>query len=69
MSDWTSEINFVAHSKELINVYQMDKTDVVVLQLAGIVEGTEVDEITERENREERKREPPRIAKFLLKLI
>lgn len=44
--DW-SEIQVVEHSKKLMNIYWMNKIDVVVLHLAGIVEGRGVDETTE----------------------
>lgn len=53
--DQTSEVQFIAHSKELNNIYQMDKIDMVVFYLAGVVESTEVDEITQGENREQEK--------------
>ena len=45
--DRTSEIQVVEHSKKLINIYWMNKVDVIVLHLAGIVEGRGMDKPTE----------------------
>ena len=68
MSKWTTETQFAAHSKGLINVYWMNKINVVVHYLAGIVESIGMDGLTKGENRERRKREPLGTTNFRLKL-